>query len=68
MIVFVTGEFVTLQYDTETKRMQYGTEALPRFVLEHGKHVLRLSDLDVHMIMIAKKKEGYELVEGRRWA
>jgi hypothetical protein len=56
MRVFVTGEFVTLQYDTETKRMWYGTEALPRFVLEHSKHVLRLSDLDVNMIMLVKKR------------
>lgn len=74
MDVYVIGQLTGLYYDiglhynTETKKMHYMMDVVREEVSERAKHVLRLSNFDVHMIMLAKKKDGYELVEGRRWA
>lgn len=64
MDVYVIGQLTGLHYNTETKKMSY-TMDIYEAVSERAKHVLRLSDLDVNMIILAKKKDGYELVEGR---
>ena len=68
MNVYVIGQLVGLHYNTETKKMHYMMDIVREAVSERGRHVLRLTDFDVNMIMLAKKKDGYELVEGRCWA
>lgn len=64
MDVYVIGQLTGLHYNTETKKMSY-TMDIYEAISERSKHVLRLSDLDVNMIMLVKKKDGYELVEWR---
>ena len=68
MNVYVIGQLVGLHYNTKTKKMHYMMDIIREAVAECAEHVLRLTDFDVNMIMLAKKKDGYELVEGRCWA
>lgn len=65
MNIYVIGQLVGLHYNTETKKMHYMMDIVMNAITECGEHVLRLTDHDVNMIMLAKKKAGYELVEGR---
>lgn len=63
MDVYVIGQLTALHYNTETKKMQYMSDNYREAVSMCARRVLRLSDFDVNMIMRAKKKDGYELVE-----